>query len=179
MSEVGERDGEGSGQGPSDEVTDPQALRALGFVQMLIEKMDMDAEVSLAPDDGEGSADEIRLEIEGPDAGRIIGKRGSVLEAIQYLTTRVAHKPGEPRKHIAVDAEGYRARHEDQLAEMAQKLARRVAKEGKVITFDPMTARDRRVVHMALKEMTDVRTESHGEGPDRRVQIIPVKKADN
>ena len=64
---------------------------------------------------------------------------------------------------------------EDQLAEMAKKLARRVAKEGKVITFDPMTARDRRVVHMALKDMTDVRTESHGEGPDRRVQIIPVK----
>ena len=154
---------------------DPQTERALNFVDMLLEKMDMDAEVTLAPDDGEGSADEIRLEIEGPDAGRVIGKRGSVLEAIQYLTTRIAHKPGEPRKHIAVDAEGYRARHEDQLAEMAQKLARRVATEGKVITFDPMSARDRRVVHMALKEITEVRTESHGEGPDRRVQIIPVK----
>lgn len=156
---------------------DVQAKRALGFVEMLLEKMDMDAEVTLAPDDGEGSADEIRLEIEGPDAGRIIGKRGSVLEAIQYLTTRVAHKPGEPRKHIAVDAEGYRARHEDQLAEMAQKLARRVAKEGKIITFDPMTARDRRVVHKALEGIEGVRTESHGEGPDRRVQIIPVKQA--
>lgn len=176
MSEVQEKGSEGEKSGPSDEVTDPQALRALGFIQMLIEKMDMDAEVTLAPDDGEGSEDEIRLEIEGPDAGRIIGKRGNVLEAIQYLTTRIAHKPGEPRKHIAVDAEGYRARHEDQLAEMAQKLARRVATEGKVITFDPMTARDRRVVHMALKEMTEVRTESHGEGPDRRVQIIPVNK---
>ncbi len=177
MSDAVEREGSVGAEltGPSDEVTDPQALRALGFIQMLIEKMEMDAEVSLAPDDGEGTADEIRLEIEGPDAGRIIGKRGSVLEAIQYLTTRVAHRPGEPRKHIAVDAEGYRARHEDQLAEMAQKLARRVAKEGKVITFDPMTARDRRVVHMALKDMTDVRTESHGEGPDRRVQIIPVR----
>jgi spoIIIJ-associated protein len=156
---------------------DPQTERALNFVDMLLEKMDMDAEVTLAPDDGEGSADEIRLEIEGPDAGRVIGKRGMVLEAIQYLTTRIAHKPGEPRKHIAVDAEGYRARHEDQLAEMARKLARRVAKEGKVITFDPMSARDRRVVHMALKEITEVRTESHGEGPDRRVQIIPVKGA--
>jgi len=165
------------GDEEDDGPLDPQTERALNFVDMLLEKMDMDAEVTLAPDDGEGSADEIRLEIEGPDAGRVIGKRGSVLEAIQYLTTRVAHKPGEPRKHIAVDAEGYRARHEDQLAEMAQKLARRVAKEGKVITFDPMSARDRRVVHMALKEITEVRTESHGEGPDRRVQIIPVKVA--
>ncbi len=165
------------GDDEDDGPLDPQTERALNFVDMLLEKMDMDAEVTLAPDDGEGSADEIRLEIEGPDAGRVIGKRGSVLEAIQYLTTRIAHKPGEPRKHIAVDAEGYRARHEDQLSEMAQKLAHRVAKEGKVITFDPMSARDRRVVHMALKEITEVRTESHGEGPDRRVQIIPVKVA--
>ncbi len=147
------------GDDEDDGPLDPQTERALNFVDMLLEKMDMDAEVTLAPDDGEGSADEIRL------------------EAIQYLTTRIAHKPGEPRKHIAVDAEGYRARHEDQLSEMAQKLAHRVAKEGKVITFDPMSARDRRVVHMALKEITEVRTESHGEGPDRRVQIIPVKVA--
>jgi spoIIIJ-associated protein len=125
-------------------------------------------------DDGEGSEDEIRLEIEGPDAGRIIGKRGAVLEAIQYLTTRVAHKPGEPRKHIAVDAEGYRARHEDQLAEMAQKLARRVAKEGKVITFDPMTARERRIVHEHLKERTEVETFSAGDEPQRRVVVAPL-----
>ena len=69
----------------STQPADPQAARALGFVQMLLEKMQMDAEVSFAPDDGEGSADEIRLEIEGPDAGRVIGKRGSVLEAIQTM----------------------------------------------------------------------------------------------
>jgi spoIIIJ-associated protein len=129
----------------------------------------------LAPDDGEGSADEIRIDIEGPDAGRVIGKRGTVLEAIQYLTTRIVHRPGDARRHVQVDAEGYRARHEDQLAEMAKKLGQRVASEGKVITFDPMSARDRRIVHVALKDVTGVRTESHGEGPDRRVQIIPLK----
>ena len=156
---------------------DPQSKRAIDFIRMLLGKMSMDAEVSIAPDDGEGGENEIRLEIEGPDAGRIIGKRGQVLEAIQYLTTRVAHRPGEERKHIAVDAEGYRARHEDQLSQMARKLAERVMTEGKVITFDPMSARDRRVVHMALKEITGVRTESNGEGPDRRVQIIPVRTA--
>jgi spoIIIJ-associated protein len=154
---------------------DAQTQRALLFVRKLVASMQMDVEVNLAPDDGEGGEDEIRLEIEGTDAGRIIGKRGAVLEAIQYLTTRVAHKPGEPRRHVAVDAEGYRARHEDQLAQMARKLGERVAVEGKVITFDPMSARDRRVVHMALKDVPGVRTESNGEGPDRRVQIIPVR----
>ena len=162
--------------GAIDEASlDPQSKRAIDFIRMLLGKMSMDAEVSIAPDDGEGGENEIRLEIEGPDAGRIIGKRGQVLEAIQYLTTRVAHRPGEERKHIAVDAEGYRARHEDQLSQMARKLAQRVMVEGKVITFDPMSARDRRVVHIALKEITGVRTESNGEGPDRRVQIIPVR----
>ncbi len=154
---------------------DAQSQRAVDFVRMLLTKMQVDADAVLAPDDGEGSADEIRIDIEGPDAGRVIGKRGSVLEAIQYLTTRVVHRPGDARRHVQVDAEGYRARHEDQLAEMAQKLGQRVAKEGKVITFDPMSARDRRIVHVALKDVTGVRTESHGEGPDRRVQIIPLK----
>lgn len=163
---------------PADESNlDAQTARALGFVRTLVTKMQMDAEVNLAPDDGEGEEAEIRLEIEGPDAGRIIGKRGAVLEAIQYLTTRIVHKPGEPRKHVAVDAEGYRARHEDQLSEMARRLGERVASEGKVITFDPMSARDRRIVHKALEGVEGVRTESHGEGPDRRVQIIPVKAA--
>ncbi len=155
--------------------SDAQSLRAVGFVRMLLEKMQIEAEAVLAPDDGEGAADEIRIDIEGPDAGRVIGKRGTVLEAIQYLTTRIVHRPGDARRHVQVDAEGYRARHEDQLAEMAQKLGQRVAKEGKVITFDPMSARDRRIVHVALQGVTGVRTESHGEGPDRRVQIIPLK----
>ncbi len=152
---------------------DAQTERSLRFVRLLLEKMTMEAEVTLAPDDGEGSDDEIRLEIEGPDAGRVIGKRGAVLEAIQYLTMRVAHKPGEARRHVQVDAEGYRARYEDLLAERARRLGERVAAEGKVITFDPMSARDRRVVHMALKDVAGVRTESSGEGADRRVQIIP------
>ena len=155
---------------------DGQSKRALDFLRMLLDKMQMKAEVIVAPDDGESEDDEIRFEIEGPDAGRIIGKRGSVLEAIQYLTTRVIHKPGEARKHVSVDAEGYRARHEDQLAEMARRLGARVAKEGKVITFDPMNARDRRVVHRALEGFPGVRTESSGLGADRRVQIIPSKQ---
>jgi spoIIIJ-associated protein len=157
-----------------DESTlDAQTRKALAFVRNLVGKMQMTVEVNLAPDDGEGAPDEIRIEIEGPDAGRIIGKKGNVLDAIQYLTARVVVRPGEARRHIIVDAEGYRARHEDQLAQMARRLAQRVATEGKVITFDPMSARERRIVHMALREIKGVRTESVGEEPQRRVQIIP------
>ncbi len=154
---------------------DGQTLKALGFVRTVVAKMQMNVEVNLAPNDGEGAPDEIRIEIEGPDAGRIIGKKGNVLDAIQYLAARVVVRPGEPRRHLIVDAEGYRARHEDQLSQMARRLAERVAAEGKVITFDPMSARERRIVHMALREVKGVRTESTGEEPQRRIQIIPDK----
>jgi spoIIIJ-associated protein len=159
-----------------DESTlDPQTKKALSFVRTLVGKMLMSVEVNIAPNDGEGSPDEIRVEIEGLDAGRIIGKKGNVLDAIQYLTARVAVRPGDTRRHVIVDAEGYRARHEDQLAQMARRLAQRVATEGKVVTFDPMSARERRIVHMALRDVKGVRTESMGEEPQRRVQIIPDK----
>ena len=159
-----------------DEATvDGQTRKALSFVRTLVDRMQMNVEVNLAPNDGEGTPDEIRIEIEGPDSGRIIGKKGNVLDAIQYLTARIVVRPGEPRRHVIVDAEGYRARHEDQLAQMARRLAQRVATEGKVITFDPMSARERRIVHMALRDVKGVRTESMGEEPQRRVQIIPDK----
>jgi spoIIIJ-associated protein len=154
---------------------DQQTLKALAFVRILVAKMQMSVEAIVPPDDGEGSPDEIRIEIEGADSGRIIGKKGNVLDAIQYLTARVAVRPGDARRHVIVDAEGYRARHEDQLAQMARRLAQRVADEGKVITFDPMSARERRIVHMALRDMKGVRTESMGQEPQRRVQIIPEK----
>jgi len=167
---------EGSGEAGIDQSElDEQTRRAIAFVRTLVDKMQMSVEVNVAPNDGEGSPDEIRLEIEVPDAGRVIGKKGNVLDAIQYLTARVAVRPGDPRRHVIVDAEGYRARHEDQLAQMARRLAQRVAVEGRVITFDPMSARERRIVHMALRNMKGVRTESSGEEPRRRVQIIPDK----
>jgi spoIIIJ-associated protein len=162
-------------QSVDEETLDAQTRKALAFVRTLVNRMLMNVEVNLAPNDGEGTPDEIRIEIEGPDSGRIIGKKGNVLDAIQYLTARIVVRPGEPRRHVIVDAEGYRARHEDQLAQMARRLAQRVATEGKVITFDPMSARERRIVHMALRDVKGVRTESMGEEPQRRVQIIPDK----
>jgi spoIIIJ-associated protein len=165
----------GAPRGTNETSLDDQKAKAASFVRLLLDRMLMEAEVYIAPDDGEEGEDEIRLEIEGPDAGRIIGKKGVVLEAIQYLTLRAVARMGGRRRHVTVDAEGYRARHEDQLADMARRLAERVAQEGKVITFDPMSARDRRIIHRALTGLEGVRTESTGEEPDRRIQIIPLR----
>lgn len=157
------------------EPTDEKSAMALEFVQHVIEDMEVDCEVLLRKP-GEDSPDEISIEIVGRDSGRIIGKKGQVLQALQFLAHRVVNRPGEERRHILVDAEGYRSRRDTNLASMARKLGKQALELGKIITFEPMNPRDRRVVHMALAKFDGVITKSDGEGDDRRVQIIPVRR---
>jgi spoIIIJ-associated protein len=157
------------------EPPDERAALALEFVTHVIEDMEVECEVILTRAE-EDSPDEIRIEIVGKDSARIIGKKGQVLQALQFLTHRVVNRPGDEKRHILVDAEGYRSRRDDNLASMAVKLGKEALKLGKIITFEPMNPRDRRVVHMALAKFEGVITKSEGEGDDRRVQIIPVRR---
>jgi len=157
------------------EPPDERAALALEFVTHVIEDMEVECEVILTRSE-EDSPDEIRIEIVGKDSARIIGKKGQVLQALQFLTHRVVNRPGDEKRHILVDAEGYRSRRDDNLATMARKLGKEALKLGKIITFEPMNPRDRRVVHMALAKFEGVITKSEGEGDDRRVQIIPVRR---
>ncbi len=157
------------------EPSDEKSAMALEFVSHVLEDMEVECEAILCKPDDE-SAGEIRIEIVGRDSARIIGKKGQVLQALQFLTHRVVNRPGEDRRHILVDAEGYRSRRDDNLASMARKLGKEALKLGKIITFEPMNPRDRRVVHMALAKFEGVITKSEGEGDDRRVQIIPVRR---
>ncbi len=157
------------------ESSDDKMTLALEFVTHVIEDMEMDCTVHLCRPSAD-SPDEISIEIVGRDSGRIIGKKGQVLQALQFLTHRVVNRPGEEKRHILVDAEGYRGRRDENLASMARKLGRQALELGKIITFEPMNPRDRRVVHMALAKFEGVITKSDGEGDDRRVQIIPVRR---
>jgi spoIIIJ-associated protein len=155
--------------------SDPQSARALEFLTEVVAQMEMNCRVKLRPS-REGDEQEIRLEITGEDAGRIIGKKGQVLGALQFLTNRVLNRPGEERRYVNVDAEGYRSRRDDSLAAMAKRLGKQAMTDGKIITFEPMPPRDRRVVHLALAKLEGVVTRSDGEGDSRRVQIIPVRR---
>lgn len=157
------------------EPSDEKSAMALEFVTHVIEDMEIDCDVRLRRP-GEDSPDEISIEIVGRDSGRVIGKKGQVLQALQFLTHRVVNRPGEEKRHILVDAEGYRSRRDTNLATMARKLGKQALELGKIITFEPMNPRDRRVVHMALAKFEGVITKSDGEGDDRRVQIIPVRR---
>jgi spoIIIJ-associated protein len=155
---------------------DERAREALDFVSTVVREMEMECRVRLRrPRDGDAT-DEINIEITGRDAGRIIGKKGQVLQALQFLTHRVINRPGLDRRHVLVDAEGYRSRRDDSLASMARRLGKQAVEEGKIITFEPMNPRDRRVVHLALAKFEGVITKSDGEGDSRRVQIIPVRR---
>jgi spoIIIJ-associated protein len=155
---------------------DERAQQALAFVTDVIDQMEMDCRVRLhRPKEGEENP-EIQIEISGPDAGRIIGKKGQVLQALQFLTHRVVNRPDQEKRHVLVDAEGYRSRRDNTLATMARRLGKQAVDQGKIITFEPMNPRDRRVVHLALAKFEGVITKSDGEGDDRRVRIIPVRR---
>ncbi|HKQ67792.1 MAG TPA: R3H domain-containing nucleic acid-binding protein [Polyangiaceae bacterium] len=158
------------------EYDEVRAEGARDFVEDLMVKMGMDVEADLVEPEPGDPPGEIRIEIEGRDSGRIIGKKGQVLSAIQHIVNRVVNKPGLDRRHVVVDAEGYRQRREDTLATMAQRLGKKALEEGKIITFEPMSPRDRRIVHLALAKFPGVVTKSDGEGEGRRVQIIPVRR---
>jgi len=165
-------------KGSKSEIIEPpdeKSAMALEFVEHVVEDMEVDCKVQLRRP-GADSPDEISIEIVGRDSGRIIGKKGQVLQALQFLTHRVVNRPGEEKRHILVDAEGYRSRRDTNLATMARKLGKQALELGKIITFEPMNPRDRRVVHMALAKFEGVITKSDGEGDDRRVQIIPVRR---
>lgn len=155
---------------------DERSQLALDFVTDVIQEMEMDCRVRLRRPREGNAEDEISIEIAGRDAGRIIGKKGQVLAALQFLTHRVVNRPGLDKRHVTVDAEGYRSRRDNSLATMARRLGRQAVEEGKIITFEPMNPRDRRVVHLALAKFEGVITRSEGEGDDRRVQIIPVRR---
>jgi spoIIIJ-associated protein len=164
-------------QEPAEAVYDEaRAESARDFVEDMLVKMGMDVVADLLEPEPGDPAGEIRIEIEGRDSGRIIGKKGQVLAAIQHVVNRVVNRPGLDRVHVVVDAEGYRQRREDTLATMAQRLGKKALEEGKIITFEPMSPRDRRIVHLALAKFPGVVTKSDGEGEGRRVQIIPVRR---
>lgn len=145
---------------------------AARVLREILDKMGIDAEVS-AFDDGE----RIILDAHGSESGLVIGKKGATLDALQYIVNRVIFKkPGEG-PGVVVDAEGYRGRREDSLADMARRLAEKAIRSGRPVAVEPMTPSDRRIVHNALADHPEVTTESEGEGQARRVVIFPKARA--
>ena len=113
------------------------------------------------------------FEIEGDDSGLLIGRKGETLRSLQFLVRYLVSKKTGQRANLSLDVEGYDERRRQSLSNLANRVSQRVVKTGRSIELEPMNARERRVVHMALSDRDDVFTESSGSGEDRRVVISP------
>ena len=117
---------------------------------------------------------EITATLMGPGLGLIIGKRGQTIDAIQYLANAAVWHGAESRKALVVDAAGYRGRRQASLEQQADQAAERALATGRLVALEPMTAVERKIVHLHLKERGDVETRSEGLEPNRRVIVDPL-----
>lgn len=148
---------------------------AVEVLSELLDKMHVTARVSVSqsePDDLTGQRVNV-VAINGEDLTMLIGPRGETLDALQFLgRLMVAHKLHR-RANFVVDVEGYRQRRVQALTRLAERMADKARQRGEPISLEPMTAYERRIIHMALRDVADVYTESAGEGKQRRVRIFP------
>jgi spoIIIJ-associated protein len=114
------------------------------------------------------------LEVSGPDLGMLIGRHGNTLEALNLIFNNILNAGVRSNRHYyTIDAEGYRAHRADQLKSLALETLERVLREGTPQKLEPMLPSERKIVHLALAENENVRTESEGEEPERRVVVFP------
>lgn len=138
----------------------------VAVLQDLLERMGIEAEVSLEDRPGQESIDVI-----GADLGALIGRGGENLIALQQVVSAVTSRKVGRTVHVPVDVEGYRRRREETLRDMARRLASRVRASGQAMTLEPMLAYERRIVHLAVQDQPGIKSESVGVEPNRRVVI--------
>ena len=138
------------------------------FLKGLLEHMGSEAVPHAYRENEDGT---YRVDLVGDNLGMLIGRRGDTLDAIQHLTNYVVNRGGSKHLRINVDAEGYRAKREDALRHLANKVAGKVLKYRRNITLEPMNAYERHIIHAALQDTADVTTYSTGTEPNRRVVV--------
>lgn len=148
---------------------------ARDVVSELLEKMKVKAAVTseYVPDSDSRSRVPIRVNIQGDDLSYLIGRQAETLNSLQYISTLIINKEIGRSVPLIVDIEGYRVRRENQLRQLARRMADQAISTGRRQVLEPMTAAERRIVHIELRENQDVTTESIGEDPRRKVTINP------
>ena len=153
---------------------DPEAA-ITEFLTGLLAQMRVSATPKLSPRTGGGYL----VSLEGERLGAIIGHRGETLDAIQQLCNYSVNRGRQKRVRIHIDAENYRAKREESLQRLAQKVAAKVIKYRRNITLEPMNAYERHVIHEALQDYGDVVTYSTGTEPNRRTVVAFTKGKHN
>jgi len=145
---------------------DAETLR--DFIQNTVDLMGIEAHVGASE-----SVEGMRAEISGDDLGLLIGRHGATIDALQYIAAIVVNGDRRERRQVIVDAEGYRDRRAAALTALADRTAQKVAREAMSIALKPMSAAERKVIHLHLKENPRVETVSEGNEPFRAVVVSP------
>lgn len=149
------------------EVTEKSLEDAKYFAENLIRMMGLsDAKVNVV-----NSGKSVNVDVSGSRMGLLIGKRGDTLDAVQYLTSIYVNKEKNSYIKVNVDTENYRSKREETLVKLARSLERRVIREGSAVTLEPMSPNERRIIHSALQNSSNVKTYSIGEEPHRKVVV--------
>ena len=144
---------------------------AVQTLQEIVNLMEVPAAVNARQED-----EQVVLELTGDSSGILIGRRGQMLDALEYLLNRVVAREGEPGR-IVVDSQDYRARRRQSLEDLARRMGEQAKRKRKAIALNPMSPRDRRIVHLALQEDPALSTRSSGRGYFRKLIIIPAGAA--
>jgi len=157
---------------------DPDALpvgeaveRLAAFVRRVTDGMGLDVEVDVTQ-----SGEALVAEVVGDDLGILIGRHGQTLDALQYLAAIHVNGHSRSRRQVIVDAEGYRGRREASLKGVADRAATKAERSRNDVNLQPMTASERKIVHMHLKDHPRVETHSEGDEPQRQVIVSPKRR---
>ncbi len=149
---------------PADAETEAKAME---FLTQITKLMGVDVSIEVKQDE-EGN---LRADMQGDTLGILIGRRGETLDALQYLTSLYINKGQEGYTRITLDTENYRAKREEALTRLANRMANRAVKTGRKVVLEPMNPYERRILHSALQQNGAVSTHSEGEEPNRHVVI--------
>lgn len=163
--------------GETADLTDQEVGEiAAQLLQGMLDRMDVRAKVQVVEYRGvldDGQDPPLVLNIGGEDLGILIGRRAETLAALQYLVRLMVNHRVHHWVNLVVDVEGYKARREEQLVRLAERMAERAASTGRAVALEAMPPRERRIVHITLRNHPQVTTQSVGEGEQRKVTIIP------
>jgi spoIIIJ-associated protein len=162
-------------QKTQEEVEKRSDDEVLQYAKMALEKIVVDITAS-AQVEGRVEGGTIYLNIKGDGSGLLIGRHGQTLDAIQYIVGRIVGKQLGERRMVVVDTERYRERRRENLAQMARRMGEKAKATGRAVSLQPMTASERRIVHLALKHDRAIETRSEGEGGLKSIRIIPRSK---
>ncbi len=162
---------------PAPASTDDHLLHfAAQTARELLSKMKINARVETryGEPDVEGEIP-LLIDIRGDDLSVLIGRRAETLNALQYILALIVSKEADQWVQVIVDVEGYRARRERQLRQLARRMAEQAIRTGKRQVLEPMSSAERRIVHLELRDHPEVISESIGEEPNRKVTILLKK----